>query len=534
MVDDLKIIKKHYGEKMSHLCRELFPTLLETPGKLSEVMLRLFEPTKLLYDDIIENSLKYQFQNFVYSITEPKDIDEPVTKTPKELLDEAGYVLYECHSEEEIQSFKKYYAPGEELCTFNGGRLNRCHVFFAVRKDVDQIKREDYKNPKRQDKYGTSVISIQFSRGSSNTLSIKNRYNHTVENPDATFSNNLDNIIIGLTDSFEKEYELELSHNRSGFEIPGYVRVDGKYYKYNYERDNVYYCVDNLIIENFEVIRKYQQMERYIIFDYCILDLKEKKLMPYKDKIEDSDHAGWYSDHMLGEDPFFKINDKIKDIKVINDKTSGHKIIYLYTGHKEPIEIEINKANQMVRYKNNHIRKLPNNTLSLNKYLEELQLDGVVKVGNYCLSNNYTLEKLSMKNVYEIGKNFLYFNKTLSNAVLPKFFFIHDGFLGWNQVFDKQPVGVKNRFVHFLKKPDITYMYGPLIILHWIISIMFNASVKLTNKIMNKKEFDFTTDDCTIKTIKKTSSLTTLIDFIISKQKKAKTLEEENTKGMSK
>ena len=150
---------------------------------------------------------------------------------------------------------------------------------LAVKKNVDEIKREDFKNPKRQDDYGTSVISIQFSRGASNTLSIKNRYNHTVENPDATFSNNLDNIILGLTDSFEQEYGYNLSHNRSGFEIPGYVNVKGKYYKYNYELDNIYYCPNNLIIDNFEVIRDYQQMERYIVFDYAIIDLQEKKVL---------------------------------------------------------------------------------------------------------------------------------------------------------------------------------------------------------------------------------------------------------------
>ena len=31
-MDDLKLIKKHYGEKMAHLCRDLFPTLLEEEG----------------------------------------------------------------------------------------------------------------------------------------------------------------------------------------------------------------------------------------------------------------------------------------------------------------------------------------------------------------------------------------------------------------------------------------------------------------------------------------------------------------------
>ena len=41
------------------------------------------------------------------------------------------------------ESFKKYYEPYEELCTFNGGRLNSCRVWFAIKKDVDKIKREE-------------------------------------------------------------------------------------------------------------------------------------------------------------------------------------------------------------------------------------------------------------------------------------------------------------------------------------------------------------------------------------------------------
>lgn len=106
--------------------------------------------------------------------------------------------------------------------------------FFAVKKDVSNIKREDYKEPKREDKYGTSVISIQFTRDMANMLSIKNRYNHTVSNPDVTFSNNLDNIIPGLTASFENTYGLKQKNNGNSLEIPQYVLAsDGKYYKYN-------------------------------------------------------------------------------------------------------------------------------------------------------------------------------------------------------------------------------------------------------------------------------------------------------------
>ena len=35
---DLKQIKDKYGEKMMHLCRELFPTLLETEGLLFKLL----------------------------------------------------------------------------------------------------------------------------------------------------------------------------------------------------------------------------------------------------------------------------------------------------------------------------------------------------------------------------------------------------------------------------------------------------------------------------------------------------------------
>ena len=205
-------------------------------------------------------------------------------KTPEELLAQVGYELKECHSEEDIQSYKKYYAKGEELCTFNGGRLNRCRIFFAVKRDVDKIRRKDYSNPKREDEYGTSVLSIQFTKDETNMLSIKNRYNNTVNNPDATFSNNLDNIIPGLTESFEKHYGIVQKYNNKDFEIEGYVRAnDGKYYKYNYEINNIYYCPDNIIIDNFAV-KRYAK-EKYMIIDYFILNLVNKKIYLYDEKI---------------------------------------------------------------------------------------------------------------------------------------------------------------------------------------------------------------------------------------------------------
>ena len=116
----------------------------------------------------------------------------------------------------------------------------------------------------------------------------------------------------------------------------------------------------------------------------------------------------------------------------------------------------------MIRYKNNNIRKLPRGTLIHNKYLEELQLDKVVLIEKSCLYNNTTIKRLSLKSVYEIGEDFFYFNRSIQNAIFPKFFFIHDGFFGWNQVFDYQKVGVRNRFVKFLRK-DLVQANGAYI-----------------------------------------------------------------------
>ena len=122
MNNDLKIIKKYYGENMMHLCRELFPTVLETEGLLSKIILDTFAPNRLLFDDMKENKKTEAFKNYIYKLSNLSDKEIVKTnKTPEELLDEAGYFLYECKTEKEIQYFKKYYESKEELCTFNGG-----------------------------------------------------------------------------------------------------------------------------------------------------------------------------------------------------------------------------------------------------------------------------------------------------------------------------------------------------------------------------------------------------------------------------
>ena len=54
MNEDLKIIKKKYGEGMAHFCRDYFPILLEKKGLLPNLLFKKFEPSKILYDDIVK------------------------------------------------------------------------------------------------------------------------------------------------------------------------------------------------------------------------------------------------------------------------------------------------------------------------------------------------------------------------------------------------------------------------------------------------------------------------------------------------
>ena len=420
MNKDLKIIKKKYGEEMMHLCRELFPTLLEQEGLLPRLLHDNFKESRSLVKDIIDNNLEEEFKNYIYNQVDVENNYEEVgSKRPEELLKEAGYKLYECHNEEEIQSFRKYYSPGEALCTFRGGRLNRCFVFFAIKENVDEIKRENFPKPQRQDEYGTSVISIQFTRDASHTLSIKTRYNHTVNNPDSTFGNNLDNIIPGLTNSFDKYYGLHQSHIQNTFEIPGYVKAnDGKYYKYNYEINNIYYCENNVIIDNFEV--KEYPHEQYIVLDYFILDLKNKQIQTY------------WNDMEL-EDSFPNTIGTIKDIKIENDKDNKNILIKNDDSDEVDIIITLDKNNRIIALKNDKVENISNSFLLYNKSLTSIELPNVTNIGDYFLRYNNSLMSIEIPNATTISRSFLSWNNTLTSIELPNVTNIGDYFLYNNE-----------------------------------------------------------------------------------------------------
>ena len=480
---DLKILKKYYGEDFAKLCRSLFPTILETEGLLSKIILDHFAPTRSLYKDITKSlGTQDDFKTYIFGLVdvEKGEISEIQPKTAEELMDEAGYILYpECQTEEEVQSFKKYWKPNEELCTFRGGRLEYCRVWFAVKKNVDQIRREDFSNPQRQDEYGTSAISIQFSRSTNSTISIKNRYNHTVNNPDATFSNNLDNIIPGLTEAFVHEYEIDLvASARHNFEIPGYVLADdGKYYRSNVETGGVHYCENNVVVLHGDAMKL--DKSRYIVVDNHIID-KEFKTIDFqhwqgfeliKDRIlkfedEQKDRVrnititikkgqhlnedeifAYFTNPSVGTDEngnqvieFWEslnsFTESIGEIEKIDEAYDEKKnrVILITPKQGQPVKITVNENGEIIGYKNQNVISIGDRFMIDNRALKRFVAPNLKEIGNHFLEKNSDLEELTFESVEKVGEDFLYYNKILKSFIAPNLKEVGEDFLYYNKI----------------------------------------------------------------------------------------------------
>ena len=419
MKSDYDLIKKIYGERMAKACRALFPTFLDTPGVLSDFLLSRFEPNPSLYDDLMKDNV-YTFKSFVFKNLN-MDYEKSISnKSVRELLSEAGYDLFECHNEREIQSFRRFYSEGEELCTFKGNRLSTDYVFFAIKKNVDDIRRSDYPNPQRQDEYGTSVISIQFSRGESNILSIKNRYNHIVPNPDATFSNNLENIIPGLTYAFENEYNLNINRPVSSeLNLSDYVIADdGKYYKFNYNLNDKYYCPNNIIIDNKKVIKL--DGSRYKLIDYFIVDYHDKCIRLYDEELEDS-----------------FVSENLKRINVERVPNTKETMISIVNSNNERLVIEVDESSKMLGVGSQDMKYIPDNYLYEDNYLKVANFPNVKEIGDNFLQQNENIKLVVLPEVEKIGSDFLSTNTGISKLNFPNLKKIEHSFLFMNNMVDE-------------------------------------------------------------------------------------------------
>ena len=348
---------------------------------------------------------------YLWSLKNFQETETTTRADPFQLLDQAGYHAYEVHNLEEQNSLRRFFRKDEELCTFRDmHRYENNYIIHAVKHDVWRNRHaiRPAKNPQRQDEYGTSVISIQI-RKSGGFISIKNRYNHTVDNPDQTFNSNPDEIIDGLSAALKIYFDVDWQS--TGVRLPdGFILNGNQILKTNFEINN-HYIGDGFYTQGDSIIDidKSNQVQ----LDYFIWDNQQKRLL----------------NPLNQRDTFPKtFNNFIQNKKVTLLGKAPNQTI-LVDGEKI-IEIE---NNHIVTLNMPHLTTVEYNFLFGNKHLRSISLPNVTTIGSNFLYNNLNLQSISLPNASTISFNFLRNNKNLKSIDLPKVTEIGKFFLYYNE-----------------------------------------------------------------------------------------------------
>lgn len=273
MSDMYKKIKRQNGEKFAQTIRNYHDGLFEIEG-IDEIVRHAGRDARPL--------LPY----LMGLLASNDDVAPLAPEDPFILLDRAGYDAFYADTLEKQNSIKPYFSKGELLCTFNdSARYKNYHIVHAVKKEVGRISRGDFKGKeRREDVYGTSVISIQMLK-KGGFISIKNRYNHSVPACDNTFNSNPDNIIEGLSAALKDRFDVVFNEAKSA--LPdNFVIIDGRVFKYHAERNGIYYGDQAWVKDG--VIYEVNRSSGDALFDYFLFDNKTKALSKVDPQIEDS------------------------------------------------------------------------------------------------------------------------------------------------------------------------------------------------------------------------------------------------------
>ena len=375
-------------------------------------------------------------------------------KTPLELLSEAGYDAFVVTNEKEKNSIKKYYRFGEEICTFRDPhRHENFYMIHAVKRGADKIKPSDH--PEREDEYGTSVISIQIAKGGG-FISIKNRYNHTVNNPDATFNNNPDNIIPGLSTSLKKYFDVDFSVSESM--MPDNFRmVHDQFVYFNHEVNNTYFGPDYYFSGS--TITKLNT-DYEVMLDYYILNVKTGEVR---------DIAGLKDQtHKILQDMF-----QNKKITIRTNPNNKHeRMIYADDAHVLSVEkgaiTELNLPN---------IKRIGDSFLMQNQNLRKLYAPKLETVGNEFLSSNKQLTELDLPSLKVVGHNFVSHNAFIAKFNAPLLEKTGSCFLMENQGLTKLELPSLKELADYCLKDNIALskFYVPKLEIIGPISLMSNV-----------------------------------------------------------
>ena len=322
-------------------------------------------------------------------------------KDPLELLSDAGYDAFVVKNEKQKNSIKKYYRSGEEICTLRDPhRHENYYMIHAIKRGADKIKPS--RKPEREDEYGTSVISIQIAK-TGGFISIKNRYNHTISDPDATFNNNPDNIIPGLTNSLKKYFDVDFTTSEQI--LPENFRIIGKQFvHFNYEINNVYYD-EKHYFQGSRITKLNPDYE--IMLDSVILDKRTGKVRSVQGNTENLSQV--LNNEMSGQ-----------KVKTKTDKTTGEIIITITDENKQTKELARTKNGYITSLHLYKTTEIGDRFLDMNYSLKELYAPKLKKMGAYCFYRTNSLEKLYVPELEQMAEMCFYQCSRLQEVLLPK------------------------------------------------------------------------------------------------------------------
>ena len=360
------IIKKQNGEAFAKAIRryddgifeiENLPKIVRYAGRESEPLLGYLESLKL--SNSSENKI--------------------ITETPFELLDRAGYNAFYADTLEKQNSIRKYFKEDEELCTFKDpSRYKKYYIIHAIKKNVDEILRQDFIQPERHDRYGTSVLSIQIWK-KGGFIKITNRYNHTVAYPDNTFNSNPDNIIPGLSQSLKNHFDVDFAAKSVMLEN-GFILWNNQILKIHTEEENIYFGDDFYLKDGqlFEINKDYE-----VLIDTTIVNLKTGEVL--SPVLKESSFQTVLHEELANKKISIKKNAKYKSLLA-----DGLEIAKFIDGY-------------LIAFYSHQAKEIGNQFFNCHPYIQEIKLHKATSIGMDSLIYCPMLSNLEMNLVEEIG-----------------------------------------------------------------------------------------------------------------------------------
>ncbi|MEC7702984.1 MAG: leucine-rich repeat protein [Pseudomonadota bacterium] len=357
---------------------------------------------------------------YLMSLLAANDDNTPTTTEtdPFVLLEQAGYDAFHADTLEKQNSIKHYFKPHELLCTFNDhARYKSYHIVHAVKKNIDTIKREDFNgHEKRQDAYGTSVISIQMLKNGG-FISIKNRYNHSVSGCDHTFNSNPDNIIKGLSAALKERFNVDFSAINDDFP-KGFVLINEKIFKYNTEEHNIYYGDQTYALNG--NIYTVNRSDGDALFNGFRFDNKTKTLI--KIDTERSDSFADDFNRVYGGDSNLHV-DKSGNLKLNNDILIGAENSQIKTLYLPGLTTMHNNClcytNSLTHFNAPDLKTLGEGCLHHAKSLTYFNAPKLKSMGDDCLYYAYELTHFNALKLRHIANRCLHYVLALKQFDAP-------------------------------------------------------------------------------------------------------------------